>query len=215
MAQVVEERWLPLGRASQLLGVTQTSLRQWTDQGLVRTFRTPGGHRRLLRDDLIALTKAKGEQAGARDWSAEALVYIRRRMHHPSTAEASTLHSFDEEARVRMRVLGRRLLTLAAEYVAQRRKRAELEEEALFLGQEYGRELAQQRLKLSQAIAAFHDFRVMLYEAMTRSMGAGVRGPERERMWNRVVGLEDRVLEGIARSYEARSAPVQKSRKAR
>lgn len=40
-------RWIGLREASRLLGVSPTTLRRWSDDGIVQTFTTPGGHRRF------------------------------------------------------------------------------------------------------------------------------------------------------------------------
>ena len=44
--------WLTLGQAATFLGVAQSTIRKWSDQGRVPTFYTPGGHRRYRRRDL-------------------------------------------------------------------------------------------------------------------------------------------------------------------
>jgi excisionase family DNA binding protein len=44
--------WLTLGQAAKYLGVAQSTIRKWSDQGLVPAFYTPGGHRRFRRRDL-------------------------------------------------------------------------------------------------------------------------------------------------------------------
>lgn len=41
-------------RAARHLGITEKTLRLWTDRGLIRVFRTPGGQRRYSVDDLDA-----------------------------------------------------------------------------------------------------------------------------------------------------------------
>ena len=48
-------RWITLGQACKLLGVNESTLRRWADAGHVRSFRTPGGHRRFSEDDLRVL----------------------------------------------------------------------------------------------------------------------------------------------------------------
>ncbi|MDR7545207.1 MAG: helix-turn-helix domain-containing protein, partial [Armatimonadota bacterium] len=48
-------RWLSLGDAASRLGVDEATLRHWADTGKIRTFRTPGGHRRFQEADLRAL----------------------------------------------------------------------------------------------------------------------------------------------------------------
>jgi excisionase family DNA binding protein len=44
--------WLTLGQAAKYLGVAQSTIRKWSDQGRVPAFYTPGGHRRYRRQDL-------------------------------------------------------------------------------------------------------------------------------------------------------------------
>jgi excisionase family DNA binding protein len=44
--------WLTLGQAARYLGVAQSTMRKWSDQGRVPAFYTPGGHRRYRRLDL-------------------------------------------------------------------------------------------------------------------------------------------------------------------
>jgi len=50
----IEADWLTLGQAATFLGVAQSTLRKWSDQGRVPAFYTPGGHRRFRRADLDA-----------------------------------------------------------------------------------------------------------------------------------------------------------------
>jgi excisionase family DNA binding protein len=45
-------RLLNVGEAAQYLGVSAASLRNWSNQGLVPTYRTPGGQRRYAIADL-------------------------------------------------------------------------------------------------------------------------------------------------------------------
>lgn len=47
--------WLRVRQASELLGVSVSTLRRWADSGKVASLRTPGGQRRFSRDDLAAL----------------------------------------------------------------------------------------------------------------------------------------------------------------
>ena len=47
-----EPDWLTLGQAAKYLGVAQSTIRKWSDQGRVPAFYTPGGHRRYRRRDL-------------------------------------------------------------------------------------------------------------------------------------------------------------------
>jgi excisionase family DNA binding protein len=52
--------WLTLGQAARYLGVAQSTLRKWSDQGRAPAFYTPGGHRRYRRRDLDAFLERSG-----------------------------------------------------------------------------------------------------------------------------------------------------------
>jgi excisionase family DNA binding protein len=51
---------LTLGQAAKYLGVAQSTIRKWSDQGRVPAFYTPGGHRRYRRRDLDVFLERSG-----------------------------------------------------------------------------------------------------------------------------------------------------------
>jgi len=55
-----ESEWLTLGQAARFLGVAQSTIRKWSDNGRVPAFYTPGGHRRYRRSDLEAFLDRSG-----------------------------------------------------------------------------------------------------------------------------------------------------------
>jgi excisionase family DNA binding protein len=56
--------WLGVGRAAQYLGVSEPTLRKWTDTGQLSAFRTPGGHRRYQLRELDLFRERHLEHAG-------------------------------------------------------------------------------------------------------------------------------------------------------
>src|SRR5262245_63095599 len=56
----VEPDWLTLGQAAKYLGVAQSTIRKWSDQGRLPAFYTPGGHRRYRRGDLEIFLERSG-----------------------------------------------------------------------------------------------------------------------------------------------------------
>ncbi|HEY8466692.1 MAG TPA: helix-turn-helix domain-containing protein [Solirubrobacterales bacterium] len=54
-------RLLNVGEAASYLGVSAASLRKWSNDGLVPTYRTPGGQRRYAREDLDAFIASMRE----------------------------------------------------------------------------------------------------------------------------------------------------------
>ncbi len=63
-APASEPDWLTLGQAAKYLGVAQSTIRKWSDQGRVPAFYTPGGHRRYRRGDLDNFLSRSGPGGG-------------------------------------------------------------------------------------------------------------------------------------------------------
>lgn len=199
------ERWLSLREACRVLGVDQSTLRRWADAGQLRTFRTPGGHRRFAESHLRDFLAQRGpEQEGLQDAGEMAAARIRRHLQRGREHQAAWYASLDEESRRRLRPLGRHLTSLASAYLTQRRRRSTLLEDARDTGRVYGREIAASGLRLSQTVEAFAFFRRNLVQAARDASQAG--GPSLEAATEAsdlITGLADEVLAGIAEAYES------------
>jgi excisionase family DNA binding protein len=62
-----EPDWLTLGQAAKYLGVAQSTIRKWSDQGRLPAFYTPGGHRRYRRSDLDTFLERSGPGGRTRE----------------------------------------------------------------------------------------------------------------------------------------------------
>lgn len=190
-----KSRWLSLREACRLLDVSQTALRQWADGGHLRVYRTPGGHRRFLREDVDAFT---GTQAAPKETSSQeeledsALRRIRRRLHQQTVSNQAWHSSVDEEGRFRMRLFGRRLLTLLAQDSSNRPRHNEALTEAYLLGRQYGGEMAEKDVGLKDTVEAFIFFRKMVLDSAAAES------------WSRILEVADRVLVGLTESFEER-----------
>lgn len=51
--------YIPIGEVAKLLGVTVGTVRRWDKAGRISAVRTPTGHRRFSRDDVLALLSDK------------------------------------------------------------------------------------------------------------------------------------------------------------
>lgn len=66
--------WLTLGQAARYLGVAQSTIRKWSDQGRLPAFYTPGGHRRYTRRELDTFVASSA--AGASRGRSSPLILI-------------------------------------------------------------------------------------------------------------------------------------------
>jgi len=188
-----KSQWLSLRDACRQLDVSNTTLRQWADNGFLRVYRTPGGHRRFLRSDVESFANAPEKaQDHVRDDAIEdsALRKIRRRLGRNDVLQQPWYQSVEEEGKVRMRLFGRRLLSLLLQESGARRRRQELLEEAHLLGREYGTEMGERGVILKDTIEAFVFFRTMVLDSTNPGS------------WSKIIEAADRVLVGMADSYE-------------
>ena len=187
-----KSQWLSLRDACRLLDVSNTTLRQWADNGYLRVYRTPGGHRRFLRSDVESFANAPEQaQDQVRDDAVEgsALRKIRRRLGRNDVLQQPWYQSVEEEGKVRMRLFGRRLLSILLQESSARRRRQELLDEAHLLGREYGTEMSERGVALKDTIEAFVFFRTMVLDSTNPGSCA------------RIIETADRVLVGMADSY--------------
>src|SRR6266568_7140422 len=70
-----EPDWLTLGQAAKYLGIAQSTIRKWSDNGRLATFYTPGGHRRYRRSDLDHFLE-RGASAAPRRGEGRRLILI-------------------------------------------------------------------------------------------------------------------------------------------
>ncbi len=199
-------RWLSLGEAASLLGVDDATLRHWADTGRVKTFRTPGGHRRFQEDDLRALIQheiPKVEDLGH--------LVERRSARLLAGAPGKALHSrpwfstLDEGFRERARDRGRQLFAAVVQYVADPRARKALRKQLQDHGRDYGAELRQAGLGPAEAAEAFGFFRHLVLEMVTEPRGrGGMLDEEQIRTLLEVSDLLDAVFLAMLRAWDHR-----------
>lgn len=206
-------RWITLGQACKLLGVNESTLRRWADAGHVRSFRTPGGHRRFSEDDLRNLVAGQ-TSAGREPYTSIgnlALSRIRRRLQRGRSQAAHWYSGLRQEDREEMRPLGQRLTSLVSDYLTRGARRTHILEEAREIAREYGALLVHDGLSLRDAVDGFTFFRKSLDEtAMEEAQKSELSADKAIELWDLLSNLEDQLLLSIAESYEdaARAAPA-------
>ncbi|HEV8338726.1 MAG TPA: helix-turn-helix domain-containing protein [bacterium] len=166
MAVTADRHWIALGEASRLLGVNASTLRLWADAGRVKTFRTPGGHRRFVRTDLEGLLqrgRAPRPPQIARLIQRESIALARRR---PFEGEG-WYAALGERGRERVRRTCRALMAALMGYLSQGPRASAYLREGENAGRALGAALAPLRLRPAEAARAFLYFREMTTRAVT------------------------------------------------
>ncbi len=201
---MLAEKWLSLGEASKALGVNQATLRLWADRGQVRSFRTPGGHRRFSADDVFAIIRQEEHTTGPgtfRDIHEKAVEGVRRRIRPSKAGPYLSELDLDEEDRKQMRLMGRRMVELVVEYLNSQRNRSRALMEAKSIGESYGAQAARKGLALVAFIDTYLFFRHSL-EDVVQSLGKGQLYSDSETLRPRVNGLLDQVFLAAVAAYE-------------
>jgi DNA-binding transcriptional MerR regulator len=206
-----DRKWLTLGLARTLLGINEATLRQWADNGLVRVFRTPGGHRRFSTEDIYSLidegrsAPAEGVRVGG---NSGVLPRIRRRVKGETRPHVPQwMEKFDDEGHQRMRTLGRQFLDLCIEFIEQPGKHETLDA-ASALGLTYGNEIASRGIPLGDALQAFIFFRNATTEAIKPTLTKrGATVDEVTSALDQLTHLTDRVLMSLTSCYSQQPLP--------
>lgn len=199
--------WLTLHAAAEQLGVSESTIRRWADTGEIRSYRTSGGHRRILEEDLRAIVANAGAGAASRDAdriSDIAMARVKRRITRGRQGRSlEHFQSLSPEGVARLRLLGRQVVDLFARYIASDSKKERFGEDAHTIGREYGRSLVDENVGLTAAVATFNSMRRSLEETASQiASEAGLSTEEAVEAVEHTLELADRVLEGMASVYE-------------
>src|SRR3954471_6809752 len=120
---VQSPRWVTLRRACEILGVDESTLRRWADTGRLRSYRTPGGHRRFSLVNLEAMVAGETKPRGADEMERIAVQRIRRQLQKARQQERGCYVSLSDTSRTQLRSLGHRLVEMVGEYLDKRTRR--------------------------------------------------------------------------------------------
>lgn len=164
-----QESLVGISEASHILGVSEAALRQWTDDGKIKAFITPGGHRRYSKEELKKFLTLRQKKLGIKDLAAEIenTIPLHRELSRTYLNSTSWYDRLDKDTRERLGDLSRRLLKLIIRYITEPLKREEIINLARDIGRSFGQLLAQLGLPLNDSIEAFIVHRVPLLNAAT------------------------------------------------
>jgi excisionase family DNA binding protein len=169
---LAEEPLISISEASQLLGVSEAALRQWTDEGKIKAFITPGGHRRYSKVELKKFMGSHPRMLGIKDLVVEIEETTRqhREIARSSLKNTAWYGRLNEEAQGHLADLGRRLLDLIIKYITEPSHRVETIQLIRDIGHDHGETLAKLELPLTDSVEAFLLHRNPIMNAATHLM---------------------------------------------
>ena len=206
--------WLSLGPASRLIGVDPDTLRRWADAGKVRSFTTPGGHRRFSKADLDRLAAVR--RSGRRSLAAlgatpERFTQAYARSYRSGSA-APTADVVDLGDREAFRTEGRRVVETLVAYLdaTDASSRSALEREAFVAVDHTARRLGATRIDPAAATAAFISARAPFLSAL-ESLGRRrlLDAPAVMVLYADASALLDRLLLRFVTTFHASSPELQ------
>jgi len=197
-----DDQWLPLRDAAELLGAHPSTVRQWSDLGMLPALRTPGGHRRFRRGDvrLFAGTQQKPRPVATDHILDEALRGIRLQITEGRLAKEAWYQKLDDEARNQYRASAHWFFNSLLGYM--RGDEAVEASEAHAIGYEYASRARRYQLSYVDAARAFLFFRDALIEAVVK-VGERARLPAGElgTLFHKVHKFTDAILIALLETY--------------
>lgn len=198
--------WLSLSEVAKELGVHPSTVRNWADQGRIPVHRTPGGHRRFRREEVILWKQAKQASTpnDANELVTDALKRTRFQITEGCLESEPWYQKLDQDARMQYRRSGRTLLQGLSTYLGSS-SADDAGGEARALGYEYAVRGRRHGLSVMDATQAFLFFRNTLLEAMFGVYDAAyINSPYVwSDMFRKITAFTDDVMMTLLETYTA------------
>ena len=203
------DEWLTLSETARLLGVHPSTVRAWSDKGLLPVYRTQGGHRRYRRSEveLWAKTHRQKSPVSPQDVIRMAIRYVRVHVAEGRLEQQDWYRKLNnEESRAYYRYAGRLLLTGLLAYLTENGEEALAQ--AHILGYDYAIHARRFGLSFVEATQAFLFFRNTVLEAMVHLYAQAnvLSGEAWEEMLRRFHEFTDQILIKLLETFQALGA---------
>ena len=197
--------WLSLSAAAELLGVHPSTVRLWSDKGLLPVHRTKGGHRRYKRSEVMlwAQTAREVRTVQPEDMMQSAIRNVRMQVTEGRLEAETWYQKLDEDARTQYRQSSRSLFQGLMNYLASTNEDAATE--AFAVGYEYASRARRYNLSYVDATRAFMFFRNVLIESVMKVYSdANIpSGKAWEEMLGKMHTFTDQILISLLDTYQA------------
>ena len=197
--------WLSLSAAAEILGVHPSTVRLWSDKGLLPVHRTQGGHRRYKRAEVLlwAQTARETHTIQPEDMMQSAIRNVRMQITEGRLEAENWYQKLDEEARAQYRQGARSLFQGLMNYLASTNEDAA--SEAFAVGYEYASRARRYNLSYVDATRAFLFFRNVLIESVMKVYSEAniPSGKAWEEMLGKMQTFTDQILISLLDTYRA------------
>ena len=197
--------WLSLSAAAELLGVHPSTVRLWSDKGLLPVHRTKGGHRRYKRSEVLlwAQTSREVRTVQPEDMMQSAIRNVRMQITEGRLEAETWYQKLDEDARAQYRQSARSLFQGLMTYLASTNEDAA--SEAFAVGYEYASRARRYNLSYVDATRAFLFFRDVLIESVMKVYSEAniPSGKAWEEMLHKMHTFTDQILISLLDTYQA------------
>jgi excisionase family DNA binding protein len=197
--------WLSLSAAAELLGVHPSTVRLWSDKGLLPVHRTQGGHRRYKRDEVLlwAQTAREVRTVQPEDMMQSAIRNVRMQVTEGKLESEPWYQKLDEGARIQYRQSSRSLFQGLMNYLASTNEDAA--SEAFAVGYEYASRARRYNLSYVDATRAFLFFRKVLIDSVMKVYSEAniPSGKAWEEMLGKMQTFTDQILISLLDTFQA------------
>ena len=195
------DEWLSLSDAAKLLGVHPSTVRLWSDKGVLPTHRTSGGHRRYRRDEVLLWAKTAREvRVEPESILHTAMKNVRVQIGEANLESERWYQKLDENARRQYRESARSLLHGLMTYLLSENGD---DSEAHAIGYEYASRARRYGLSAVDATRALLFFRNVLIESVMKVYREAniLSGKAWEDMLHKMHNFTDQILISLLETY--------------
>jgi len=198
------EEWLSLSDAAKILGVHPSTVRLWSDKGVLPTHKTLGGHRRYKRNEIMLWSASSNAPREVADehLMQEIIRAVRVKISEGHLEAQTWYEKMDEEARAQYRMSGRSLFQGLMAYLAADGDDAS--SEAYAVGYEYASRARRYNLNYVDAVKAFLFFRDSLVKSFIKVYGdAKAPADQTSQMYTKIHTYTDEIMVSLLQTYHS------------
>ena len=198
--------WFSISEAANYLGVHFSTLRRWSDDGLIEFVRTPGGKRKFqkksLEEFINQYKSAPKESIQLSTLKEAAILKTRETMQNIKISEQEWYNKLSAEQRSGMRGTGNRLVALMLQYSAREENNEVFLLQAKQISKHYGEICHSLGLSITECVQTFLLFRQPMLNSIheTGSLQS-VGDQENQRIFERMNLFLDEILVTMVDEY--------------